>query len=301
MDIKPLPIHLTTSPRSWLDRLFHSITTTSKPCWSGTLVEFGSCVWLQHTHDIDPFESGLFGKGSLSRAQPTWKSRTIDKVDKNAVFLEHITVERRKLKRNQENNNPSSPSPSSSPSSSSTSLPETRVWNAKEIKEMTHGQDYEQVLLDFYEAFFLVFALDALIIYDPFQKPLSIDTCWSIFSNHTPHFATRYTVYHYYRSLGWAPKQGTKFGVDFVLYRPGRKHHHGDFAVVVMTEDIDATMDWKELHRLNRVCTQVKKTLVLCYVIKPSPQNEQRPQCLSSYQVQEVIWKRWSPERNREK
>ena len=77
MDIKPLPVHL-ASPRSWISRLLFHPTRT--PCWSGTLIEFGSCVWLrQSSCDIDPFESGLFGKGSLSRAKPTWKSRTIDK------------------------------------------------------------------------------------------------------------------------------------------------------------------------------------------------------------------------------
>ncbi|KAG2218936.1 hypothetical protein INT45_008173 [Circinella minor] len=294
MDTKPLPVHL-ASPRSWISRLlFHP---TRSPCWSGTLIEFGSCVWLRHSScDIDPFESGLFGKGSLSRAKPTWKSRTIDKGDKNTVFLEHITTERRKLKRSQEN----PPSSSSSPSVSTTN---DDVWSVEEIKDITDSQDYEQVFLDFFEAFFLIYALDSLIIYDPLDKPLSIDTCWTIFSNQTPSFATRYAVYHYYRSLGWSPKQGTKFGVDFVLYRPGRKHHHGDFAVVIVTDhdNENRNMDWKDLHRLNRVCTQVKKTLVLCYVIKPSSQPVDRPQCLESYKVREVIFKRWSPERNREK
>ncbi|KAI9493119.1 tRNA intron endonuclease [Zychaea mexicana] len=287
MEPAPLPVHLAASPRSWFASLFQY---TSAPKWTGTLLEFGSSVWIQHINDNDPFQLGLFGKGSLSRARPTWKSRTIDTAAKDTVFLEHITTERRRMKRTQDNTKSSSFS--------------TDAWSPEEIKEMTRNQDYEQLLLDFYESFFLVYALNTLKIYDPSAKLLTIDDCWTRFSNRIPSFATRYAVYHYYRSLGWAPKQGSKFGVDFVLYRTGRKHNHGDFAVVVVSNNDDderKKIGWKELHRLNRICTQVKKTLVLCYVIKPHRYDESRPQCLESFKVQELIIKRWSPERNREK
>lgn len=39
------------------------------------------------------------------------------------------------------------------------------------------------------------------------------------FSQCVPEFATYYAVYHYYRTLGWAPKQGTKFGVDYGMLK----------------------------------------------------------------------------------
>ncbi|KAI8145027.1 hypothetical protein BJV82DRAFT_577285 [Fennellomyces sp. T-0311] len=167
--------------------------------WSATLIEHASFVCLEHTADTDPFQAGLFGKGSLSRSQPTWKSRVLDAPDKDTVFLEHITEQRRQQKRNHDNATSSA----------------SGLWSTEEIRTMVDNYDYEQIMLDFYEAFFLRYALNTLVIYDASNKRLSIDDCWTIFSNRTPLFATRYAAYHYYRSLGWAPKQGSKFGVDF--------------------------------------------------------------------------------------
>jgi tRNA-splicing endonuclease subunit Sen2 len=47
------------------------------------------------------------------------------------------------------------------------------------------------------------------------KRKQSITEWWSTFCQYDPSFALHYAVYHYYRSLGWVPKNGTKFGVDF--------------------------------------------------------------------------------------
>jgi tRNA-splicing endonuclease subunit Sen2 len=44
---------------------------------------------------------------------------------------------------------------------------------------------------------------------------MSIEDCWSVFCRSNDSFHVNYAVYHFYRSLGWVPKSGSKFGVDF--------------------------------------------------------------------------------------
>lgn len=134
-----------------------------------------------------------------------------------------------------------------------------------------------------------------------------------------------YAVYHYYRSLGWVPKTGSKFGVDFgtsdglkkhayvlfltlsfstylVLYQSGPKFRHADYAVTVIPlyngKAMEKEKSWDWLLRLNRICTQVKKTLILCYVSLPHDTSTCTD--LNEYTIRQVIYKRWSPQKNRE-
>jgi len=41
---------------------------------------------------------------------------------------------------------------------------------------------------------------------------------WLEFSRLSPRFPERYVAYHYFRSKGWVPKTGLKFGSDFGNY-----------------------------------------------------------------------------------
>ncbi|XP_018600052.1 tRNA-splicing endonuclease subunit Sen2 isoform X2 [Scleropages formosus] len=64
------------------------------------------------------------------------------------------------------------------------------------------------------EAFFLVYALGCLSIYYN-EEPLTIANLWEMFCSAQPNFDTTYAAYHYFRSKGWVPKTGVKYGTDF--------------------------------------------------------------------------------------
>lgn len=138
-------------------------------------------------------------------------------------------------------------------------------------------------------------------------------------------FLLKYVVYHHFRSLGWVVRPGIKFAVDYLLYLRGPAFHHAEFGVQIVPsyshpywsetpERIEhrkekETKDWWWFHRVNRVQTAVMKTLVLVYVDVPPPWDSEVKQnaldvdigkVLKSYSVREVVFKRWSPSRNRD-
>lgn len=135
--------------------------------------------------------------------------------DTNTVFLENITAERRKQRRGAK---------TTTNDDSDVAVQQQQLWSSEELLEMTGGSDYEKLQLDMFEAFFLVYGINTLQIYSN-DKVLSIDECWTRFTRILDVdgycrniFAVQYAVYHHFRSLGWAPKRGTKFGVDFGKY-----------------------------------------------------------------------------------
>ncbi|KAG1043076.1 hypothetical protein G6F46_003515 [Rhizopus delemar] len=168
------------------------------PSYQSTFLEFGNFVWIHHEDRDKIYQSGFFGKGDLSRSQPTWKTRTIEQ---NKQSLEEITVERRKKRREKKKGN--------------TIASEHDQWEADELLKMTKRKDPEKLCLDVCEAYFLKYALGALEIKDKQGRTLSTKLCWSKFCENNASFHYMYAVYHYYRSLGWVPKNGIKFGVDF--------------------------------------------------------------------------------------
>ncbi|XP_012860018.2 tRNA-splicing endonuclease subunit Sen2 [Echinops telfairi] len=131
---------------------------------------------------------------------------------------------------------------------------------------------FEYLQLSLEEAFFLVYALGCLNIYYE-KEPLTIMRLWSTFTAVQPSFRTTYMAYHYFRSKGWVPKVGLKYGTDLLLYRKGPPFYHARF-----------------------------EELMLCYLIKPSTMTDQEmesPECLKRMRVQEVILSRWVSSRER--
>jgi tRNA-splicing endonuclease subunit Sen2 len=129
-----------------------------------------------------------------------------------------------------------------------------------------------------------------------------------------------YVAYHHFRSLGWVVRAGTKFGVDFLLYNRGPVFSHAEFAIMIMpsyshkfwqTEEgkrsrrIQEQKDWWWLHCVNRVQSQVKKSLVLCYVEIPPPVRDEKAgstdvaTLLKGYKVREFVIRRWLMNRSR--
>jgi len=118
--------------------------------------------------------------------------------------------------------------------------------------------------------------------------------------------------------LGWVVKGGIKFCVDYLLYKKGPVFSHAEFALVVCpvyedpkdegTSPFDLPnskpMDWAWFSTINRVNSQVKKTLILTYVTIPSSKRLKvgldTPECLTQYSVREVVVRRFIPARMRD-
>ncbi|KAL4938582.1 hypothetical protein BDV06DRAFT_231678 [Aspergillus oleicola] len=174
--------------------------------------------------------------------------------------------------------------------------------NGRESLEETIITNEEHLQLSNEEAFFLVYGLGALHIFDKDRETaLSAGSLLSLLCHHSyspprdlsadlktdDPFLVSYVVYHHFRSLGWVVRSGVKFGVDYLLYNRGPVFSHAEFAVVVIpsyahaywseTEERKAecagkqARSWWWLHCVNRVQAQVKKTLVVCYVEIPTP------------------------------
>lgn len=148
-ELIPLPVAIYTANNFYryliqsLLKCYYSIVK-SKPQCTGTFIEFGRFVWIHNQSSINKlYTSGFFGKGDLSRSEPTWFDRN---VQQNKSSLEDLTVERRRKRRNQElklNDNMLTP---------------------EQVLQSTLHKDTEVFQLDLYESFFLVYATNSLSI-----------------------------------------------------------------------------------------------------------------------------------------
>ncbi|KAF6101520.1 tRNA splicing endonuclease subunit 2 [Phyllostomus discolor] len=166
---------------------------------------------------------------------------------------------------------------------------------------------FEYLQLSLEEAFFLVYALGCLSIYYE-KEPLTIVKLWKVFTIVQPTFRTTYMAYHYFRSKGWVPKVGLKYGTDLLLYRKGPPFYHASYSVIIELVDdhfeghLRRPFSWKSLATLSRVSVNVSKELMLCYLIKPSAMTDKEmesPECMKRIKVQEVILSRWVSSRER--
>ena len=204
-------------------------------------------------------------------------------------------------------------------------------------------ENQEHLQLNPSEAFFLVYALGVLQIRAQNTADLLLPkTLFTLFRQHSyfppreaqdlqpdDPFLIQYVVYHHYRSLGWVVRPGIKFAVDWLLYLRGPIFSHAEFAVIVLpaytnpywrsTQELETLTNQKEskswwwLHCVNRVQSQVRKSLVICYVEVPPPMAETAVverktsakeidigKVLKQYKVRELTMKRWTPNRERD-
>lgn len=165
-------------------------------------------------------------------------------------------------------------------------------------------------------------------IYSPFQTtPMSqIVPTSNLWARPDNPFLIQYVAYHHFRSLGWVVRTGTKFCVDWLLYKKGPAFSHAEFAVTVLpvyedpNDEVSCPFgphptggkrDWVWFSSINRVNTQVLKTLILCYVIIPplsrtpaksfsTPEGfVERLQNGNSYRIREYAIRRFTPQRMR--
>ncbi|OTA08754.1 tRNA-splicing endonuclease beta chain [Trichoderma parareesei] len=182
------------------------------------------------------------------------------------------------------------------------------------------------------EAFFLSFGLGVLEVTDPASgRVLSRQDLFRLFRQYSyfpprngpdepdlepdDGFLVHYAVYHHFRSLGWVPRAGIKFGVDWLLYARGPVFDHAEFGLIVIPSYSDEwwkkqgkqgpRKPWSWLHSVVRVLSHVTKSLVLVYVDVPPPHKFDEAlktgaaEAMKLYKVREVMVKRWSSNRNR--
>lgn len=131
-------------------------------------------------------------------------------------------------------------------------------------------------------------------------------------------FLIHYVTYHHFRSLGWVPRAGIKFGVDWLLYTRGPVFDHAEYGVLVLPSYSDPhwksvgkqapQKSWHWLMGVNRVLSKVFKSVLLVYVDIPPPTafledgapRDGLAELLKKYRIREQLVKRWSSNRNRD-
>ncbi|WFC94588.1 tRNA-intron lyase [Malassezia brasiliensis] len=382
----PLPIGHSPALRparesqSWWD-WFNACTkwfcdrSQEPPIYKAWYDDMTKSVWMYDTGDaLELWTRGFFGKGNLSRSEPTWKARK--EAEYTARERGEMTAEQMTQKRREERKLlkieraraavkagiqlpdgitalGGTPDDDTVPDSDSQGAARTQLWRGDEdlpevqagvarVKGLKHfsadlaqkdtgsGTQFapsnpvddrldvegvEHFQLTLVEAFFLAGMLGCLDIYDGEDREV-----WSRPDNP---FLLSYIIYHHFRSLGWVVKNGSKFCVDYLLYKRGPVFSHAEFAVLVVPEyadEADAThspfvvhhnqgdKSWVWFSMVNRVNSQVQKTLILAHVLVPSRIDcagidLARPNDLivalqrGLFRVKEVGIRRWVPAR----
>ncbi|KAJ7743122.1 hypothetical protein B0H16DRAFT_1013982 [Mycena metata] len=373
----PLPIVFWYPPptrvRSILGLLGLTLTKVETPQCQGVFDEATRSVWVSSKNDSTIlWRRGFFGKGDLSRSEPSWLARQINsrRSGPNRLTPEEMTAKRRAERKQFKIDRaraiaavaaeaeavfetegrvvvpalsgPAIPSAATwRPAPVETEPPDTPVTPQSEapLEDEEPPEDIEHLQLTLPEAFFLLWNLDCLTVTDPqTDELLNIQQIWIAFQTAylapplflvprpTPPalqfdnpFLINYIVYHHFRSLGWVVRGGIKFCVDYMLYKRGPVFNHAEFSVVVcpVYEDpadqeassVDlhhaSPFAWSWLSTMNRVNSQVYKTLILAYVTIPARSRVSvdvlnSPACLQYYSVREVTVRRFIPARMRD-
>ncbi|TCD65903.1 tRNA splicing endonuclease subunit sen2 [Steccherinum ochraceum] len=375
----PLPILFSEPPQTSLSHKLNAFlgindTKVLNPHCHGVLDVATRSVWVTDPKDVRIlWTRGFFGKGDLSRSEPSWHARQVNAM--KAAAGNYLTSEEIREKRRNERKQfkldraralaeaaaeaeaafvegreavlPEIPSGATWKPSAQSAAPEpgddappSADADEVELLEEELLEDVEHMQLTLQEAFFLCWGLDCLTILDPHtSQSLSLQQIWvslqqafGIIPSLKPvytispeeerfdnPFLVNYAVYHHYRSLGWVVKSGIKFCVDLLLYKRGPVFHHAEFGVLVIPVYEDPAdklsspyalanadpMSWTWLSTINRVNSQVQKTLVLAYVTIPSSSHVPHhtlssPACLNHYSVREVVLRRFIPARMRD-
>ncbi|KAI0272687.1 hypothetical protein BC834DRAFT_1000712 [Gloeopeniophorella convolvens] len=340
-------------------------------------------VWITNSKDsMILWRHGFFGKGNLSRSEPSWLVRQINirKAAGKQMTSEEVTAKRRaerkqfKLDRARAIAAAAAEAEAAfaegriiSAEETRTSIPSAATWkptpsirnavtppserSREEIDDLDAEplEDLEHMQLTLPEAFFLAWALDSWTSSIPKRyghavyactanvyifmqlEPMALPDIWRAFqAAHMPlhleaplghghalrpdnPFLVNYVFLHHYRSLGWVVKNGVKFCVDYLLYKRG-PIRPGSFPVYDDPEDAKsspynlpnvAPFTWQWLSTINRVNSQVQKTLVLSYVTIPalsrvSSTKISSPACFEEYSVREITIRRFVPARMRD-
>jgi tRNA-splicing endonuclease subunit Sen2 len=244
------------------------------------------------------WSNGFFGKGVLSRSEPTWKQRTTQRLNLGAssqgVSIEQVTNLRRE-ERNQFKAQRSKLQGLELKARQQLCSPEEIVEMEllrKQVDELRNktadfsgskkilireedlqiiDENNEVINIEFLqlqavEVFFLKFALNVIEI--DFNLRQLFQLCIGDDMSRDNKFILDYVVYHHYRSLGWCVRSGIKFGCDMLLYKRGPPFSHAEYSVMIVQDG--KNYDWLQLTTLARVIGTVKKNLVFVFVSSPT-------------------------------
>lgn len=325
----PLPTLFPHNPLSWIIFAYRYLLIKSKSVPQATerpyKVEYKDDTF--RVHDVVAMQSlwrqGFFGKGSLSRSHPTWRDRIRDE---NILSMEEITsirrAERNEFKQVRSRLQELELLDKKNKIETTEQKQEllllkdtTSITREKDDATKLHKileaecdtlEDLEYLQLQATEVFFLRFALNVIDI------ELSLSQLFEICCNgdirpDNP-FILEYVAYHHYRSLGWCVRSGIKFGTNFLLYQRGPPFNHAEHAILIVTP----CYQWHQISAISRVIGGVKKNLVLLYIDIPpistfkslldekSHDKHFYMRLFKLYKINEIIYRRWVPGRNRD-
>lgn len=311
--VRPFPPVIPHNPLSliWLIWEFIYPTQPDRVVVTGKLDNATKYVKVEGEQAMQVLWSmGFFGKGTLSRSEPTWYTRTATKLGLIEATLtsEDITRQRREerkkfkqerasaeeaelqrirklergeqeLEREIENEvekvDPRAADKSEIGATSESTMKSDSSDLLEELGDLVLEDGklkcLEYLQLSPTEAIFLSYGLGALQVYNDSCLLSAVDLFKQVLSAN-PSLVYEYVAYHHYRSLGWCARSGIKFGTDLILYRRGPPFSHAEFAVVVLpVESASEKQQWWWTTSIGRVVGGVKKTLVFCHVDGPDP------------------------------
>jgi tRNA-splicing endonuclease subunit Sen2 len=272
--VYPLPPVVLHNPLSLLYAAYKLLSHLLFPPTSHAEVYEGAySAASQSVHVRDPrharalWEAGFFGKGSLSRSEPTWLQQERRRRGARAAETSEEVTHRRRLERERWKRDRAL--------AEADALERQRRIEAGEVEgngaavaavvparpaqraqfavaaadeepeaedQDVEVEDQEHLQLSPEEAFFLAYALGALRVEGMDTRQLfTLFRRTSYFpplpaSELSPDdpFLLKYAAYHHYRSLGWVVRDGVKFAVDMLLYERGPAFKHSAFSVVVV-------------------------------------------------------------------
>lgn len=272
--VQSLPPFIPHNPLSWIQYIYQYLNQESVKqvkCKAVVQSTGGLCIVkvLEKKDQDHLWSMGFFGKGILSRSEPSWYSRTSRRLnlagsDELPLTSEEITQarrqERKKFKEERakieqqvlENqyklekgeisvvNNQPIENTLSRPSD----FLEIDVENMKTGMRAEDAnivdndgkliqQEFMQLMA--VETLFLSVALGVLDVYDEDSNLLENYDLFKVLSKGNDDLLLcQYAVYHHFRSKGWCVKSGVKFGTDYLMYKKGPPFTHAEFTSLVV-------------------------------------------------------------------
>lgn len=307
---RPLPPLIPHNPLSWVWYVAEWLFPREEPriVCHGQLSDDGSSVIVRDVAEMDLlWRMGFFGKGTLSRSDPSWYARTSRRLGietdlpltseeitemrreqrkqfkaERAAAEQRALEERRRLDRVRAGDQagPDGDSQTDTVAEPTTSVKpvarEPLSYKPQAQPPSTMRPEDRAIVVDgVLERLEVLQLTPCEAVFLAFAVG-SLDVAghnavslFKHFAQKDPRFVINYAAYHHYRSHGWCARSGIKFGSDLILYRRGPPFSHAEFAVIVVDARNDSAREWFWNTSMGRVIGTVRKTMVFCYVTPP--------------------------------